>query len=185
MPRAASTYLGSVQVERALERSVHGVRQLVGLSRAARRRSTARGRRLGLEVGGEDQKLVGDIARDDVHGAGGLAQPARGLAQELVGAVAPEALVDQAEAIEVDVENGDLSLARAARSTAASVSVVNSRQFGNSVNSSCPLRYSIRSRERSRSETSRTSAMNLRPARPSSTPTRTSAGNVRPSWHAR
>lgn len=72
-------------------------------------------RRLGLrggigllrrQVGDEHKELVGRVASHEVHRSSGLAQPAGGVAQQLVPAGRAESLVDEAEAVEIDVQDG-------------------------------------------------------------------------------
>ena len=60
-----------------------------------------------VEVGQQDQELVGAVARDDVARARHADQPLGDAAQQLVGGVVAEAAVDEPEALEVDVDQRD------------------------------------------------------------------------------
>ena len=62
------------------------------------------------QFGGEHEELVSRVTSHEVHRARGLAQPPGGLAQQLVSAGRAEALVDEAEAVEVDVQDGHVAV---------------------------------------------------------------------------
>ena len=102
----AHEQLGAVDRERARERGVHALGDRLG--RRGQPAGALRGLRVAdVQVGQQNEELVGAVARDDVARASDPDEPLGHAAEELVGGVVAEAAVDEPEALEVDVDQRD------------------------------------------------------------------------------